>query len=104
MLKPKQADKESYLFKTFSEALAKEINVLTPDSHLKVDESMFQIKAETESLELIKDVRDELNMISLILNHQLQAFPVGKSLSKRQEQITALDQRAEKVYVAVSNF
>jgi len=84
---------------------------------ISINEETFHIHQETAQLELIKDVRDELNMIMMVLTDQKKALEEIKTadLSKRgfssdlfqiihqhEYELTRLDERAEKVYIAVS--
>jgi len=82
---------------------------------IEVNEETFHIHRETVQLELIKDVRDELNMILMVLSDQQKAVDEadradsGENLFdsnlnhilELHNEITQLDQRAEKVYIAV---
>lgn len=110
-----QADKETKLFREFTQAVAAEGERdanRKVKSNLKVDEKIFSIHRETKQLELIKDVRDELNMILMILRDQAKAVDEAKnnfdislrdSIGLHESEIRQLDHRAEKVSAAVSS-
>ena len=114
------ADAETRLFKQFS----REITRGTPgneqpapdndDAEFEVHEEVFQIEKEVKQLELIKDVRDELSIISTLLEEQDSAISEAETLDSayskykssialHKREIAQLDRRAEKVYVALKD-
>jgi hypothetical protein len=82
---------------------------------LEVKEETFKIEEEIRQLEIIKDVRDELNMIRVVLEDQDKATSDARrlfgerrgwlveNLIRQKREINQLDERAEKVYIAVSS-
>lgn len=111
-----QADEETHLFQEFTQAVTAEAHQATTDKAkltLKINEKVFSIHRETKHLEIIKDVRDELNMILMILRDQAKAVEECEDVSDKsvstnnsiyvhESEIEQLDHRAEKVYTAVS--
>ncbi|TVY18934.1 Ankyrin-2 [Lachnellula arida] len=115
------ADIETHLFREFTQAVRDEAEGAegaakgNSKATLNVDESTFSIHRETEQLEVVKDVRDELNMILIILRDQLKAVDESNHISLfkptslhdsiclHENEIKALDRRAEKVYIALKD-
>ncbi|RDL33135.1 uncharacterized protein BP5553_08574 [Venustampulla echinocandica] len=116
------ADAETHLFREFTQAVVTEAEEATKEaakgkvkSDLKINEKVFSIHEETKQLELIKDVRDELNMILMILRDQLKAVDESENVSSvkvaslhdniqlHESEILQLDRRAEKVYIALKD-
>jgi hypothetical protein len=86
ILTPHQADKETHSFQEFAQAVTAEAGAAKEkaNANLKIDEKLFSINREIKSLEIIKYVRDELNIVLMILRDQVKAVDKSESVSDDQ--------------------
>ncbi|KAI0543157.1 hypothetical protein GGR58DRAFT_519291 [Xylaria digitata] len=86
------ADEHIVLFRNFKRAIQNlDSQPLSTDEQALAIDTFFSLAKETELLEDILDIKDELNIIRTILSQQLEFWPIWSRLPASSSIVTSLD-------------